>query len=86
MKNIMKIQTKTCGMEQEEFWAGIRKIKLSGSVPTFARSVKDNFGQTILNTPDKDLNPNLDIGSLVYCKSNSLDQGLATGRPCFEES
>nr|CAD7197437.1 unnamed protein product [Timema douglasi] len=43
------------------------------------RRVENHFGKTILNTPDRDSNLNLPIiGSLVYCKSRSLNH-VATG-------
>nr|CAD7574440.1 unnamed protein product [Timema californicum] len=37
--------------------------------------VENHLGKAILSTPDRDSNPDLpDIGSLIYCESDALDQ------------
>nr|CAD7257779.1 unnamed protein product [Timema shepardi] len=51
------------------------KVLFRGSIPTFVwRIVENHFGKSILSTPNRDSNHNLQvICTLVYCESGALD-------------
>ncbi|CAG2054512.1 unnamed protein product [Timema podura] len=57
----------------DEIIKGIRKVIFIGSVPTFAQREENHFGKITLSTPNRDLNLDLVICSLVYCDSTVLD-------------
>nr|CAD7425786.1 unnamed protein product [Timema monikensis] len=46
---------------------------------------ENHFGKTTLSTSDLDSNPNLIIGSLVYCESNALDHAATEAAPTCDE-